>query len=48
MRKPNDVLEGVLDTIENSLKDDINADILAEEFSLSSIHIQRLFKQTFK
>jgi len=48
MRKPNDVMEDVLDKIENNLKDDINADILADEFSLSSIHLQRLFKQTFK
>jgi endo-1,4-beta-xylanase len=48
MRNPNDVLEGVVDTIENSLKDGINADALADEFSLSSIHLQRLFKQTFK
>jgi len=47
MRNSNDVLEGVLDTIENSLKDDINSDILADEFSLSSVHLQRLFKQTF-
>jgi len=48
MRKPNDVMEGVLDTIENNLKDDINADVLADEFSLSSVHLQRLFKQKFK
>jgi len=48
MRNPNDVLEGVLDEIENNLKDGINADALADEFSLSSIHLQRLFKQTFK
>jgi len=48
MCKPNDVLEDVLDTIENSLKDGINADALADEFSLSSVHLQRLFKQTFK
>jgi len=48
MRKPNDVLECVLTEIENNLKDGINADKLADEFSLSSIHLQRLFKQTFK
>jgi len=48
MRKTSDMLEGVLDTIENNLKDDINADILADEFYLSSVHLQRLFKQTFK
>jgi endo-1,4-beta-xylanase len=48
MRKPNDILEGVLAKVENNLKDDINADVLADEFSLSSVHLQRLFKQTFK
>ncbi len=48
MRKLNDVLEGVLDTIENNLKDGINADAIADEFSLSSVHLQRLFKQKFK
>jgi len=48
MKKTNDVLEGVLNEIENNLKDDINADILADEFSLSSVHLQRLFKQAFK
>jgi endo-1,4-beta-xylanase len=48
MRKINDVLEGVLDTIENNLKDGINADALADEFSLSSVHLQRLFRQKFK
>jgi len=48
MKKTSDVLEGVLNEIENNLKDDINADILADEFSLSSVHLQRLFKQTFK
>jgi len=48
MRQPNDVLEGVLAEIENNLKDGINADVLADEFSLSSVHLQRLFKQTFK
>jgi endo-1,4-beta-xylanase len=48
MRKPNDILEGVLAEIENGLKEDINADALADEFSLSSIHLQRLFKQAFK
>jgi len=48
MRKQNDILEGVLAEIENSLKDDINADSLADDFSLSSVHLQRLFKQAFK
>jgi len=48
LRNPNDVLEGVLDEIENNLKDGINADALADEFSLSSVHLQRLFRQKFK
>jgi len=47
MRKPDDIIEGVLDKIENNLKEDINADDLADDFSLSSIHLQRLFKRTF-
>ena len=42
------ILEGVLDEIENNLKDDINADALADGFSMSSVHLQRLFKQAFK
>jgi len=46
MRKQR-VMEGVLAKIENNLKGDMNADALADEFSLSSIHLQRLFKQTF-
>jgi len=48
MRKQNDLLEGVLDKIENNLKNDISADDLADEFSMSSVHLQRLFKQAFK
>jgi len=48
MLKTKDILEGVLDEIENNLKDGINADVLAEEFSLSAIHLMRLFKQTYK
>jgi AraC-like DNA-binding protein len=48
MSKPNDVLEGVLAEIENSLKSGINANTLADGFSLSSVHLQRLFKQTFR
>jgi len=48
MRNSNDVLEGVLAEIENGLKDDINADVLADDFSLSSVHLQRLFKQKYK
>jgi len=46
--KMKNILEGVLAEIENNLKDDINADALADDFSVSSIHLQRLFKQEFK
>ena len=48
VRKLDDILEGVLAEIENNLKDGINADALADEFFLSSVHLQKLFKQTFK
>jgi len=48
MRKPTRVLEGVLEKIENNLKGDITADDLADDFSMSSVHLQRLFKQAFK
>jgi len=48
MRRQNVILEGVLAEIENGLKDDINADILADNFSMSSVHLQRLFKQSYK
>jgi endo-1,4-beta-xylanase len=48
MRKPDNILEGILTEIEIGLKNDINADALADEFSISSVHLQRLFKQTFK
>ncbi|MCL1958521.1 MAG: helix-turn-helix domain-containing protein, partial [Spirochaetes bacterium] len=44
----NNILEGVLTEIENNLRGDINADALADEFSLSSVHLQRLFKQEYK
>jgi len=48
MLKTKDILEGVLAEIESNLKDGINADALAEEFSLSAVHLMRLFKQTYK
>ncbi|MDR2941985.1 MAG: endo-1,4-beta-xylanase [Treponema sp.] len=47
MRNQKDLLESVLGKIENNLKNDINADELSEDFSLSSVHLQRLFKQAF-
>jgi AraC-like DNA-binding protein len=48
MRNQKDILEKVLDKIESSLKNDVNADSLSDDFSMSSVHLQRLFKQTFK
>jgi len=48
MRKSEDILEGVIAKIESSLKDDVNADALADDFSMSSVHLQRLFKQAYK
>ena len=48
MFKPFDLLNSVLNEIENGLKGDINADILAEKFFLSAIHLRRLFKFAFR
>jgi AraC-like DNA-binding protein len=48
MRSQKDVLEKVLDKIENNLKNDVNADSLSDDFSMSSVHLQRLFRQAFK
>jgi AraC family transcriptional regulator len=47
MLKPYDLLERVLLEIENNIRDGVNADLLAGSFSLSSIHLQRLFKFAF-
>ena len=47
MQKPGDLLESVLNEIEKRLKEDINADFLADNAGLSSIHLQRLFKFAF-
>ena len=48
MLKPYELLENVLIETENSIRDGINADDLAERFGLSSGHLQRLFKFAFK
>jgi len=48
MRKTKNVLENVLTKIEDNLKDNITADDLADDFFVSSVHLQRLFKQAFK
>jgi len=48
MNKLEDLLEYVLKEIEDRIKEDINADVLAERMGFSSIHLQRLFKFAFK
>ena len=48
MYKPVDLLESVLNEIETRIREDINADFLASNLGLSSVHLQRLFKFTFK
>jgi len=48
MLKPYDLLVGVLNEIEKGLKDEINEVILADKFSLSSVHLRRLFKFAFQ
>ena len=48
MLRPYDLLESVLLKIESGIRDDVNADSLAVHFSLSSVHLQRLFKFAFK
>jgi len=47
MQKPSDLLESVLNEIEKRIKKDINADFLADNAGLSSVHLQRLFKFAF-
>ena len=47
MIKPFDLLMGVLNEIEERLKDDISAESLAAKYSLSSSHLQHLFQFTF-
>jgi len=41
-------LEGVLNEIENELKNDINEYVLADKFSMSSGHLRRLFRFAFR
>jgi len=47
MENPYNLLDGVLTAIENKLRDGINVDIIADEFDVSSRHLQRLFKLAF-
>jgi AraC family transcriptional regulator len=48
MQKLNVLLESVLNEIENRIKEDINADYLANFLGFSSVHLQRMFKFAFK
>jgi len=48
MLKPYELLDNVLLEVEERIKKDLNADTLAENFALSSVHLQRLFKFAFK
>jgi len=41
------LLQGVLAAIENGLRDEINVELIADEFDISTRHLQRLFKLAF-
>ena len=47
MIRKQDLLKNVLIDIEEGIREGINADTLAKKHTLSSIHLQRLFKLTF-
>ena len=48
MIQPYELLEKVLINIEDGIRDGITSDDLADQFDLSSVHLQRLFKFAFK
>jgi AraC family transcriptional regulator len=48
MQKPGNLLENILNEIETRIKEGINADILANNAGISSVHLQRLFKFAFE
>jgi AraC family transcriptional regulator len=48
MIRTNDLLKNVLFDIEDGIRNGINSDTIAKKHTLSSIHLQRLFKFTFK
>jgi AraC family transcriptional regulator len=48
MYKSGDLFENVLNEVENRIKENINADFLADNLGVSSTHLQRLFKFAFK
>lgn len=43
----NEILNDVLFTIENKLREDLSADILAKKYALSKRHLERIFKYAF-
>ena len=47
MLKPYTLLENVLLEIENGVRDGISINTLADQFSLSSVHLSRIFKDIF-
>ncbi|MDR2923192.1 MAG: AraC family transcriptional regulator [Treponema sp.] len=47
MNNTHSLLEGVLAAIENDLKDEVNPELIAGKFNISSRHLHRLFKLTF-
>jgi len=48
MKRKHDLLRNVLTDIEEGIRNGINTDTLAKKHTLSSIHLQRLFKFAFK
>ena len=48
MLRSYNLLENVLIEIEKGIREDINADILTKEYSLSERHLRRLFKSSYK
>jgi|GEM_PF-645932 len=47
MQKSFDLLKNLLNDIEEGLKDDLNSDTLADNYSLSTTHLRRLFQFAF-
>jgi AraC family transcriptional regulator len=48
MIRTHDLLKNVLIDIEEGIRNGINTDIIAKKHTLSSVHLQRLFKFAFK
>jgi len=48
MKKTHNLLNNILIDIEKGIRNGINTDIIAGKHNLSSIHLQRLFRFTFK